>query len=114
MHEMSIASTILETARAEAARRNARLLKVGIRLGDWSGIDPESLRFAFDVLAADPQHTPVTLDIERSPRRNRCSACSHEFTIQDYNTACPACGVPDTRPICGDELEFAYLEIEEP
>lgn len=114
MHEMSIASTILETARAEASRRNARLVKIGIRLGDWSGVDPDALRFSFDVLAADSLETPVTLEIERCPRRNRCRACSHEFTIEDYGIACPACGAPDTRAIGGDELEFAYMEIEEP
>src|ERR1700722_16927248 len=50
MHEMSIAGSMLEAVRAEAARHNAHVLALGVKIGELSGVDSESLRFCFDAL----------------------------------------------------------------
>jgi hydrogenase nickel incorporation protein HypA/HybF len=51
MHELSIANSILEAVRAEAVRRpGVRLLKVGLRVGELAGVEPEALSFCFDSL----------------------------------------------------------------
>ena len=64
MHEMGIANSILEAARREAqlypAQRPAR---VGVVIGEYAGVDTESLRFCFEVLAKDQQPMPLQLDI---------------------------------------------------
>ncbi len=53
MHELSIADSILGAVRTEAARRpGARVAKVGLRLGELSGVDRESLSFCFEALVA--------------------------------------------------------------
>ena len=44
MHEVAVAGGILDAVRAEAAaRKPARAIKVGVRIGEMAGIDPESL-----------------------------------------------------------------------
>jgi len=53
------------------------------------------------------------LDIEFRASRRRCHDCSHEFEVRNFELLCPACGSITTSCISGDELEFAYLEIEE-
>jgi len=55
----------------------------------------------------------LALAIESTPRRHECSYCRHVFTVVDYQVNCPDCGSADTRCIGGDELELAYLEVEE-
>ena len=50
MHEMSIAESILETVQAESERQKARVVKIGLRIGELSGVNAECLRFALDVL----------------------------------------------------------------
>ena len=115
MHELGIATNILDAVRAEAARRNgARVVKAGLRLGEFSGVDPESLSFCFESLVKGSDLEPLALEIEQVPLRNRCTHCDHEFNVVNYEITCPHCGALETRRTGEDELELAYLEIEEP
>jgi hydrogenase nickel incorporation protein HypA/HybF len=113
MHEMSIAGSMLEAARAESARHNAHVLALGVKIGELSGVDSESLRFCFDALVQDTDLAPLALEIEHLPWRNRCRQCAHDFTVREYRTECPQCGSADTEIASGQELEFAYMEIAE-
>jgi hydrogenase nickel incorporation protein HypA/HybF len=114
MHELSIANAILETVRKERERLNgARITKVGVRIGELAGVDPEALSFGFEVLVKDSDLAPLALEIESISRRHECRQCKHVFTVVDYRVDCPACGAEETRCIAGDELELAYLEVEE-
>jgi hydrogenase nickel incorporation protein HypA/HybF len=113
MHELSIANSVLEAVRAEIQRRpGARLLKVGLRVGELAGVDPEALSFGFQALVRGTEFEPATLEIESRPRRQRCRECGLEFTVRDYNLTCPHCGATRTEYMSGDELELAYLELE--
>jgi hypothetical protein len=52
MHEMGIASSILEAAWTEARLYSGqRPAKVGVVVGEYAGVDTESLRFCFETLA---------------------------------------------------------------
>jgi len=114
MHELSIANSVLEAVRAEIQRRpGARLLKVGLRIGELAGVDPEALSFGFRALVQGTEFEAATLDIEARPRRQHCRECGREFIVRDYETACPDCGATHTECVGGDELELAYLELED-
>ncbi len=69
MHEMGIASSVMQAARAEEQRRaGARVTKVGLRIGEWAGVDTESLRFCMETLASfaveiEYQRESLALDI---------------------------------------------------
>ena len=110
---MSIAGSVLEAVRAESARHNAHVLAVGLKLGELSGVDTASLRFCFDALVQDTDLAPLSLQIERLPWRNRCRQCAQDFAVENYRTECPQCGSVETELTSGNELEFAYMEIEE-
>ena len=114
MHEMGIATSVLDAAQKEARRRpGTKILKVGVRIGEWSGVDPDSLHFCFDALVAGADPAP-SLDIDFCPRQNRCRTCGIVFALKDYKIDCPECGEPVTEPVSGNELELAYVELEEP
>jgi hydrogenase nickel incorporation protein HypA/HybF len=114
MHEMSIATSLLEAAYGEARKHpGARVLKVGVRIGEWAGVDPESLRFCFDALLAGSEPAPPSLDIDFRLRQNRCTACGKIFALEDYQIKCPGCGAEVTEPVGGAELVLSYVELEE-
>ena len=114
MHELSIASSILETVTREREKLNgARIKKVGVRIGELAAVDPDALSFSFEILVKDTELEPLALDIEFVPRRHQCSKCMQEFTVVNYQLDCPACGSSQTRCIGGDELGLTYLEVEE-
>ena len=114
MHELSIANSILDAVRAEAARRpGARFLKVGVRVGELSGVEPDALSFSFEALVKDSDLELLTLEIERRPRTQRCPECGRVFRVHDFEIACPDCGEGRTRCVGGDELEMIYIEMED-
>jgi hydrogenase nickel incorporation protein HypA/HybF len=87
--------------------------KVGVRIGEMAAIDPEALRFCFEAMILDTDLASIELAIEVCPRRHRCLACGHEFVVHDYDCSCPKCSSLGTTCISGDELELAYLEVEQ-
>ena len=124
MHELSIASSIIEAVRAEADKHpGARVTKVGARIGVLSGVVPDALSFGFECLVKGTDLEPLALDIEILPRRQHCALCDLTFDVPDGHAAglafdfgrslaCPRCGRPETQFAGGDELEVGYLELE--
>ncbi len=54
MHELGIASSILETVEKEADKRsNMRFQKVGLRIGELAGIDIDTLMFGWEAIVKD-------------------------------------------------------------
>jgi hydrogenase nickel incorporation protein HypA/HybF len=115
MHELGIANSVLEAVQAEAARRRGAVpVKVAVRIGELAGIDPDALSFSFEVLVAGTRWHRLELEIQTKPREHRCPSCGVIFRVVDYNFACSVCGTSRTECVGGDELELAYLELEEP
>jgi hydrogenase nickel incorporation protein HypA/HybF len=115
MHEIGIASSILEAVEAEAQRRpQAVFLAVGVRVGELSNVDRDALDFAFSALTRNTLLAHVKLEIEWCPRRERCLGCDTVFAVENYNVKCPVCGGEHTSCAGGTELDIAYLEVEEP
>jgi hydrogenase nickel incorporation protein HypA/HybF len=114
MHEMSIANSVLDAVRAEARRfPNGHIYKVGLRIGALAGVDPDALSFCFEALVSETELDPLALEIEYRPRTHRCRGCGGSFAAEAEGSACPDCGGVDSEFIGGDELELAYLEVED-
>jgi len=111
---MGIADSILQAVAAETARRpGSHALRVGVRIGELAAIDPESLRFCFEVLVKETAHEGLRLEIERVPRRHRCRACEQEFTVRDFDFQCPRCRVWSPDFAGGDDLALTFLELDD-
>jgi len=114
MHELSIASAILDAVRNEADKHpGAHVSKVGVRIGALSGVEPEALNFGFSALVQGTTLEPLALEIEAVPRRQRCSACNLTFDVLEESLACPRCANDQTTLAGGEELDLAYLEVED-
>ncbi len=114
MHELSIANAILDAVHQEAEKHpGARVTKVAVRIGELAGIDPEALDFSFSALVKGSDLEPLALEIEPLPRRHRCRQCGETFAVSDARLACPSCGSAESVMVSGDEMELAYMEVEE-
>jgi len=115
MHELGIATSILEIVEKEAVKHpGARFEKVGLRIGDLAGVDIDALTFGWEAIVRDTKWELLTLEIEPIPRKNRCKQCGWVFEVHDFTElACPRCDDFPTFNIGGDELEIAYIEAEE-
>ena len=111
---MGIANSILEAVQKEARRYpGTRATKVGIRVGTLAAIDQDALRFCFEVLARDTALEGLQLEIELCLRQHRCNDCNRTFIVRDYDFRCPKCQNVTAQCVSGDELELAFVEVEE-
>ena len=46
--------------------------------------------------------------------QNKCPACGTVFALRDFEIQCPKCHAEVTEPFSGNELEVAFIELEEP
>jgi len=114
MHELGIANSVLEAVQAEAARHPGSVpVRVGLRIGELAGVDPDALAFSFQALTSGTEWQRLALEIETCPRQHRCPACGNRFHATGYCLTCPACGNPRTECTGGEELDLAYVELEE-
>jgi hydrogenase nickel incorporation protein HypA/HybF len=114
MHELGIASSILDCVQAETRRHSgAHITKVGVKIGELAGVDIDALQFGFECIVKDTDWEPLVLEVESIPRVQRCPKCSHEFRMTDYDPQCPKCGEFATQCISGEELDIAFMEVNE-
>ena len=114
MHEVALAQSVWRQVAAEMQRHpDGRLRAVHLRVGRWSGADPESLEFALRLLAGESPWPDTAIRIVTEPLGLRCRACAAEFEPAELNLRCPACGSGDTEVVRGKDLYIDALEVEE-
>ncbi|GHG51123.1 hydrogenase maturation nickel metallochaperone HypA [Streptomyces griseocarneus] len=115
MHELSIATAIVERATELARRHDAGGVEaVRVRVGEMSGVVPDALRFSFEVAREGTVVEAARLDVEEVPARAHCAACEKEFAVGTPPFLwCPRCDSPTTRLLSGRELEITVIELAE-
>ena len=111
MHEVSIMTEALRMAMDAAKSAGAtRVLKLRLRIGTLSGVVPEALRFAFDVVVKGTMAQGATLEIETVPAACWCATCQAEFECEKFFNECPRCHDVSGELRRGRELEIADVE----
>jgi hydrogenase nickel incorporation protein HypA/HybF len=113
MHELSIAQSIADTAREHASLNGGRrVLRVGVRVGEISGVAVDALQFCFEMTVRGTDLDGAALELDPVPVRYRCAACGHEFHPVEFLADCPVCGSTGASMVAGDELGLSFLELE--
>jgi hydrogenase nickel incorporation protein HypA/HybF len=114
MHELGIAQDILEIVKqAVPEEQSAAVRWVRIRVGQLSGIVPDSLEFCFRAIVSETAMGQAGLAIEQVPTVFQCRNCSHRFQVNDLEYLCQACKSPDLEIISGKELDIVEIELAE-
>jgi hydrogenase nickel incorporation protein HypA/HybF len=114
MHELSIATSIIEIAEAQARAHCSKSIRtIRLRLGEFTSVVREALEFSFEVARQGTLAEHATLEIETVPLVARCAKCgavkqpAHEICL-----VCPGCGSP-LEIVSGEELQVVYIELDE-
>jgi hydrogenase nickel incorporation protein HypA/HybF len=112
MHELGIARNILEIVRqAVPEDQAAAVRRIRIRIGQLSGIVPDSLEFCFSALLSETDMRQAGLVMEKVPTVSMCKDCRHRFTVEDFAFSCPLCKGANLDLISGRELEIVDIEL---
>ncbi|MGQ9615645.1 MAG: hydrogenase maturation nickel metallochaperone HypA/HybF [Spirochaetota bacterium] len=68
MHELSIAEALLDLIQKRAACEGIKkVYEINLKIGEFSGVFIDSLRFAFEMLSKDTITEGASLNIETTP-----------------------------------------------
>ncbi len=102
----------LDLAEEQARKAGATAItRVGLRLGVVSGVVPEAMEFAFDILKRDTMAKDASLEMECVPGEFRCSACDARILLREARFICPECQGLLMIGGGGMEMELSHLEI---
>ena len=112
MHELGVASEILEVALSEADRHAAKkVTSIRLRVGVLRAIEPENLSFLFEHLARGTLAEGALLEIEEEPVRVECEACG-VFEAPSFTLECPRCKGTGVLLTGGDSLSILSLDVD--
>src|SRR5581483_7724725 len=111
MHELSIATAVLNTAVKHADGRPVEI--VAMRVGALRQVVPDSLLFYWDIVARDTCCEGSRLELDEIAARLSCGECGREWELDVPTFRCPDCASAQVEVIAGEELEVDYLELAE-
>lgn len=115
MHELSLMMQLAEIAEEEARRHGGEAIeRIRVRIGSLSGVDPEALMMAGEVVCSEGILAGAHLELEIIEARAFCIPCNISFEVSDGVCLCPRCGTISPELLQGGELELASLQLRLP
>lgn len=111
MHEMSITQSIVDTIGERLGA--APVHRVRLEIGKLSGVVPDAVRFAFELVTAGTTLDGAELEIDEPDGDARCRDCGAEFATAEVLPLC-ACGSADVAVLGGQQLrirDVSYGEV---
>ncbi len=113
MHEVGIAQEVLKIIEASAAEQgDGRIRKLRLKIGEFSGVEAEALRFALEVCSAGTRAEGMSVEIEKTPALAGCRDCSETWDFSLAHRACPACGSSTIDLVAGHDLAVESFEMD--
>lgn len=118
MHELSIVQALIEQVvqEVQASGHSGRVQRIELSIGRLSGVNPDSIRFGFEILSPSTSIEGAELAIEEPLARCVCSACGRETELRelaDLSAECPHCGSGRITVHGGRDLMLKAVELEE-
>ena len=113
MHEMALMAGMLEIIQSSAAEQGfTKVNKVVLEIGRLAGVEPEAMRFAFDVGTQDSLAEGAELEIEETPGTGLCPGCQKESPLEAFYDPCPYCATVPMRILTGREMRIKFLDVD--
>lgn len=116
MHEYSLVQSLLDQVESiRLAERADRVVSVHVNIGEFSGVEPDLFREAFEVLIESTPAHDATLDLTTTPLAAECKQCNYRFAVEEFRFECPRCTSPKIFVTEGEDmiLETVILEQSE-
>ena len=114
MHELSLTQSILDIVAQYAERHGFdRVNSLRLSFGRLSGIDPQAMRFAFEVAAQGTPAEGAEIICDIQPVIVDCLACETQSRPETYAGTCPHCGSFQVQLTGGtEELQFVDMDVD--
>ncbi len=89
------------------------MTRIVLQIGGFSGVEPEALRFAFEILKRDTVAAGAELEIERMPIVLFCRDCETDYMGEMDDLRCPVCEKADNELKHGREMIIKTITGEQ-
>lgn len=111
MHEVSLVRNILRTLEEEFPNKMETIIRVQIKAGLLSNVQPILMKNAFEAVIQDqPRYAQIQMEVIVLPILIQCEACDKTSEVIQYRFIC-ACGKPSKNIIQGEELLISEVEF---
>jgi hydrogenase nickel incorporation protein HypA/HybF len=112
MHEISLLENVREILESHAASRKfSKVTRVTLEIGKLSCVEPDALRFGFDVVMKDSPAENAELHIIEIAGLGLCRHCGRQTAIETLYDPCPDCGRPIDEVLQGSEMKIKDLIV---
>jgi hydrogenase nickel incorporation protein HypA/HybF len=112
MHELSLLENVREILEDHAVSQNfSKVTKVTLEIGKLSCIEPDALRFGFDVVMKDSLAENAGLIISELDGLGLCQQCQQQIEMDTLHDPCVYCGSPFVTVIQGTEMKIKDLIV---
>lgn len=113
MHELTLSQSIVDLVVECAHKEGVRAVtRVVVEVGIAAGVEPDALRFCFDLVAANTLAKGAKLAIETIPLQARCRDCACKFQPARLVSCCPRCGAYAPQLLRGREFRVKSFDCE--
>lgn len=109
MHELSIAEGMVDAIRERTG--DARVSRVFVEIGKLSCVEPEAVRFCFELVARGTVVEGAVLEIDEPPGRARCGGCGADDVEIEGTLPLCRCGSAELSILAGDRMTITAVEI---
>jgi hydrogenase nickel incorporation protein HypA/HybF len=114
MHEVSICQSIVDTLEAELKEDQLQNVReVHLKIGVLSCVEPKILEHVFKYIIQDTPFRACSLFTALVDVLAACANCNRNFKVENYRFVCPACNMPSSTIIEGNELTICKIILEE-
>ncbi len=109
VHELAIAESIVDAIQERIG--GERAVRVFLEVGRLACVEPDAIRFCFELCARGTPVEGAALEIADVPARGRCAACGEEdVELPGPIPVCP-CGSAGVEILEGAQLRVRAVEV---
>jgi len=112
MHEYSIVQSLLDSCEENAkANNSSQVIKVVVKIGVMSGVEPDLLQTAFDTFKENTICESAEFHINIQPVVISCHACNKKSILEKHEYCCPSCKGTELDVVDGEDMYLMQLEL---
>ena len=112
MHELSLLENVRELLESHAESQHfTQVTRVTLEIGKLSCVEPDALRFGFDVVMKGSLAENAELIISEAEGLGLCRQCQQQMEMETLYDPCAYCGSPLVQVIQGTEMKIKDLMV---
>ena len=113
MHELSLASEVIELAHKEAIKNKVTVIReILVEIGTLSGVEADAFELAMELAVKNSILENSVLRIIRTPGKGKCNTCDHEFEVVQLPVICPECNGYAVEINSGNAFRVVSLTVD--